>query len=101
MYKLTLYICPIADNGEPLDVSYEGNDLDALKREIDWAIINTMKVHNANDGETYLEMFIEKDGEYYDHDEGTVVVDLRNNLVKYEIANDFYADLIMEQHEQM
>ena len=91
MYELTLYIYPIADcsedliKGEPLDVSYEGEDLDALKRAIDWTIIETMKVHNANDGETFVELAIEKDGEYYDHDEATVFVDLQNNIVKYGI----------------
>ncbi len=85
MYKLTLYISPIADNGEPLEVSYEGTDLDALKRAIDWTIIETMKVHNTNDGETFVELAIEKDGEYYDHDEATVFVDLQNNRVKYGI----------------
>lgn len=98
MYKLTLYICPIADNGEPLDVSCEGNDLDALKRAIDWTIINTMKVHNANDGETFVELNIEKDGKYYDHDEATVFVSLKDEKVIYDT---FYDDLLMEQQEQM
>lgn len=98
MYKLTLYICPIADNGEPLDVSYEGNDLDALKRAIDWTIINTMKVHNANDGETFVELNIEKDDKHYDHDEATVFVSLKDERVIYDT---FYDDLLMEQQEQM
>ena len=88
-YKLTLTIYPIADCGwslrrsEALDVSYEGTDLDALKRAIDWTIINTMKAHNANDGETFVDLDIEKNGEYYDHDEQTVFVDLQNNRIKY------------------
>lgn len=90
-YKLTLAIYPIADcgedlsKGEPLEVSYEGTDLDALKRAIDWTIINTMKVHNANDGETFVELDIEHNGNYYDHDEQTVFVDLQNNRIKYGI----------------
>ena len=91
MYKLTLYIYPIANcgedltKGEPLEVSYEDKDLYAMKLTIDNTIIAVMKELNANDGETFVEMHIEKDGEYYDHDEQTVFVDLQNNTVKYEI----------------
>lgn len=87
-YKLTLTIYPIADRGDALEVSYEGTDLDALKRAIDWTIINTMKVHNANDGKTFVELDIEKNGEYYDHDEQTVWVDLQNNCIKYGIEKE-------------
>jgi hypothetical protein len=91
MYKLTLYIYPIADcgedltKGEPLEVSYEGADLDALKRAIDWTILETMKVHNANDGEAFVDLVIEKDDEYYDSDSAIACVDLTNNCIKYEI----------------
>lgn len=91
MYKLTLYIYPIADcgkdlsKGEPLEVSYKGNTLEAMKSAINNTIIAVMALHNANDGETFVEMHIEKDGKYYDHDEATVFVDLKNNTIKYEI----------------
>lgn len=105
MYKLTLTIYPIADyltEGEPLEVTYEGKDLGAMKAAIDNTIIAVMKEFNANGGETFVEMDIEKDGEYYDHDEQTVWVDLRNNRINYGISkDDFYEDLLMEQHEQM
>ena len=89
VYKITLAIYPIADcgkdltKGEPLETSYEGNNLVILKRAIDWTIINTMKIHNANDGETFVEMDIEKDGKYFDHDEITAVVDLRHSSLRY------------------
>ena len=91
MYKLTLYIYPIADcgedliKGEPLEVSYTGNDLYAMKLAINNTIIAVMALHNANDGEAFVEMHIEKDGEYYDHDEQTVFVDLQNNHIEYGI----------------
>ena len=91
-YKITLYIYPITDcgkdlsRGEPLEVSYEATDLDALKRAIDWTIIETMKMHKANGGETLVEMEIEKNDEYYDRDEAVVFVDLKNNRVKYNIV---------------
>ena len=91
MYKLTLYIYPIADcgedltKGEPIEVSYEGTDLCAMKLAIDNTIIATMTLYNSNDGETFVELAIEKDGEYYDHDEATVFVDLQNNRVKHGI----------------
>jgi hypothetical protein len=107
IYKLTLTIYPVADCGrnlrisDALEVSYEGEDLDALKRVIDWTIINTMKVHNANDGETFVELDIEHNGEYYDHDEQTVWVDLQNNRIKYDIENELLEDLHLEQCEQM
>ena len=91
MYKVELTIYPLADcgedfsRGEPLEASYEGNDLDALKRDIDYSILDAMNKLNANDGETFVELLIEHDGEYYDHDETTVFVDLKNNRVKHGI----------------
>lgn len=90
MYKLTLNIYPISDcgedltKGEPLEVSYKGNTLEAMKLAINNTIIAVMALHNA-DGEAFVEMHIEKDGKYYDHDEATVFVDLKNNTIKYEI----------------
>ena len=91
MYKLTLYIYPMADcgedltKGEALEVSIEGYNVFEIKAEIDYTILATMKAHNANDGETFVELVIEKDGEYYDHDEATVFVDLKNNHIKYGV----------------
>jgi hypothetical protein len=90
-YKLTLAIYSIADcgedfkKGEPLEVSYEGTDLDALKRAIEWTVIETMKVHNANDGLTRVECDIEKNGEYFDGDTGYYRVDLANGTAKFLI----------------
>ena len=107
MYKFELAIYPIADCGEdltkgkPIETFYQGDDLDALKRAIDWTIIGAMKFHKVNGGLAFVELTIEKDGEYYDRDEGNVFVDLKNNYVKHEAENDFYADLRLEQMEQM
>ena len=90
MYKITLDIYPIADCGEdltkgdPIEISYEGTDLCELKKFINNTIVQTMKAFNANDGETFVELAIEKDGEYYDHDEATVFVDLQNSTVKFK-----------------
>jgi hypothetical protein len=44
-----------------------------------------MKLNHATDGEVFVEMDIEHNGEYYDHDEQIVLVDLKNNSVKYDI----------------
>ena len=85
MYKITLYINPIADKGDPLEVSYEGEDLDDLKRMMSWTILETMRVHNASDGDIYIDLFIEKNGEHYDHDEGNAFVDLKSNRIQYDI----------------
>lgn len=91
MYKLELTIYPIADcgedlkHGEPLEVSYEGNDIHQMKKDIDTTILHTMRELNANDGETFVELLIEHDGEYYDHDEQCIYVDFKNNCIKYGI----------------
>ena len=107
-YKLTLTIYPIADcgkdltKGEPLEAIIEGYNVFEMKSEIDYTILATMKAHSANDGETFVELDIEQNGEYYDHDEQTVWVDLQNNRIKYGISNDeLYTDLLAEQREQM
>ena len=91
MYKFELTIHSIADcgedlsKGEPIVASYEGNDLDAMKRDIDFSILDAMRKFNANDGETFVELLIERNGEYYDHDEATVFVDLKNNRIEYGV----------------
>ena len=106
-YKLTLTIYPIADcgedlnKGEPLEAIIEGNNVFEMKSEIDYTILATMKAHKANDGVTFVEMDIEKDGEYYDHDEQTVWVNLQTDRVVYGFDNELCADLLMEQREQM
>lgn len=91
MYKIILTICPIADcgedlqHGEPIEVSYEGNDAYQMKKDIDDTILSAMKELNANDGETFVEFLMEHDGEYYDHDEQWIYVDLANNCIKHGI----------------
>ena len=91
-YKITLSIYPIADcgedlrKGEPLEVSYEGNDLDAMKLAINNTVIAVMKELNVNDGLTLVECDIEKNGEYFDNEEGYYRVDLANNTAKFLIG---------------
>lgn len=91
MYKIELTIYPMADcgkdlkHGEPIEVSYEGNDPYEMKLDIDGTILRTMKELNANDGETFVEMLMEHNGEYYDHDEQWIYVDLANNSIKHGI----------------
>lgn len=90
-YKMTLLIYPLADcgedlsKGEPLEVSCKSEDLNALKRVIGWEILQTMKVHNANDGLTFVRCDIEKNGEYFDCDEGYYRVDVASNIAKFLI----------------
>jgi hypothetical protein len=94
MYKITLTIYPIADcgkdlqHGEPLEVFYEGSDVYEMKKDIDTTILHTMRELNANDGETFVEFLMEHNGEYYDHDEQWIDVDLENNCIKYGIEKE-------------
>lgn len=82
MYKIILDVHPT--EGNSFAISYEGNDLVKLKGYINDTIINTMKVLEVGDGETFVEMSIEKDGKYYDHDEATVWVDFEKNSFTFE-----------------
>ncbi len=90
-YKLTLDIYPIADcganldKGEPITMFYVGFDLDLMKSQINEMVLRAMKSLDASDGETFVELSITKNGQYYDHDEATVFVDLNNNTITYEI----------------
>lgn len=83
MYKITLTIHP--KQGEPIEVSYEGNDAYQMKIDVDDIILRTMKEHNSNDGEAFVDFLMEHDGEYYDHDEQFVYVDITNNRVEHGI----------------
>lgn len=91
MYKIELTIYPIADcgedlqHGESITVSYEGNDAHQMKTDVDDVILNAMKELNANDGETFVEFLMEHDGEYFDHDEQWIYVDIKNNRVEHGI----------------
>ena len=89
MYKITLTIYPITDcgedfkQGEPIEVSYEGNDAYQMKVNADDIILRTM--NNSNDTKVFVEFLMEHDGEYYDHDEQLVYVDITNNCIKHGI----------------
>lgn len=89
MYKITLTIYPITDYGEdlkqaePIEVSYEGNDAYQMKVNVDDIILRTM--NNSNDTKAFVEFLMEHDGEYYDHDEQLVYVDITNNRVEHGI----------------
>lgn len=82
MYTLTLHIHQQDKHGT---ISYDGYDVAEMKAEINHAIITMMKLNHATNGEVFVEMDIEHNGEYYDHDEQIVLVDLKNNSVKYDI----------------
>jgi hypothetical protein len=91
MYKITLTIYPIVDcgkdlqHGEPIEVSYEGNDAYQIKKDVDDTILRAMKELNTNDDEAFVEFLMEHDGEYFDHDEQWIYVDIKNNRVKHGI----------------
>ena len=85
LFTLKLYIYPITDCSEdlksrdPLEVEVESNDDLYLKSIINDCIIQTMKAFKANEGKTYIEMNIFKNGRYYDSDDGYVMVDYKTN----------------------
>lgn len=90
-YKMTLSIYPLVEFNksvtevEPLEVSYENNDINALKESLWDAVFRTMKEANTNDGVTFIRCDIEKNGEYFDCDEGYFRIDLANNDAKFLI----------------
>lgn len=83
MCKITLTIHP--EQGESIEVSYEGNDVYEMKKDIDATILHTMRELNANGGETFVNLLIEHNGEYYDHDEQWIYVDITNNRIAHGI----------------
>lgn len=89
MYKITLTIYPITDYGEdlkqaePIEVSYEGTDAYQMKTSVDKVILRTM--NNSNDTKAFVEFLMEHDGEYFDHDEQWIYVDITNNCIKHGI----------------
>ena len=87
MYELTLTIYPNinSDKEHLISISYVGTDVFEMKSEIDERILSAMHSFNANGGEVFVEMDIEHNGEYYDHDEQTIFVDLQNNRIDYGI----------------
>ena len=87
MYELTLTIyLDLNGNKEHLiSIAYTGTDLFEMKSMIDEKILDAMHEFNANSGEVFAELHIEHNGEYYDHDEQTIFVDLQNNRITYGI----------------
>ena len=87
MYELTLtiYLDLNSDKEHLISITYTGTDLFEMKSVIDEKILDAMNEFNANSGEVFVEMDIEHNGEYYDHDEQTIFVDLQNNRIQYGI----------------
>ena len=92
MYKITLTIYPITDYDEdlkqvePIEVSYEGNDAYQMKINVDDVILRTM--NNSNDTKAFVEFLMEHNGEYFDHDEQWIYVDIANNCIKHGIEEE-------------
>ena len=90
-YKMTLAIYPLCEfdksvnEVEPLEASYENNDIDALKESLWETVFHTMKEANASNGITFIRYDIEKNGEYFDCDEGYFRIDLENNFARFLI----------------
>ena len=82
MYKLELQIYLIVDgsvSNDSVDVSVEGEDVEKLKERISGLVLSALAPFDLKRCECLVEMLIEKDGEYYDHDDAFVVADLENN----------------------
>lgn len=82
-YKITLTIYPA--DAERIEVSYEGSDIYELKKHINATILSTMRTLNADDDLTRIEYVIEKNGEYFDSEEGYYRVDWVNGVPKFVI----------------
>ena len=67
--------------GDVLSVSVEGESVELLKEQIDELVLKTV----PKSGSYFVEMLIKEYGEYYDHDDHWVKVDLENKKVEYEV----------------
>jgi hypothetical protein len=89
MYKITITVYTNCGRdftkSEPIEISYEGSDIDELKKCINSTILNAMRAFNANDGLTRIEYTIEENGVYVDHEVGYYNIDLANNTAKFVI----------------
>lgn len=88
-YIMSLYVYPVEkcgtdlQRGEPLEESAEGTDLYELKMKANQLIMSAMS-SEGYDGECFVEVRVEKDGEYCESDEYWVNVDLVENKVVNE-----------------
>lgn len=88
-YKMSLYVYPVArcgvdlQKGKPLEVSVEGSDLFELKLKTEELVLSLMSSKNY-EGECFVELRTEKNGEYHDSDEWWAVVDLVAKKVRNE-----------------
>ena len=77
-YKMTLYVYPVVlcgsdlQRSNPLEVTAEGTDLYELKQRIEELILSCCDY----DGECFVEMRVEKNGQYCESDEAWAEVDL-------------------------
>ena len=83
-YVMSLYVYPVAlcgddlQKGNPLEVSAKGDDLYALKMRTEELILSCCDY----DGECFVEIRVEKDGQYCESDEVWAEVDLVAKKVK-------------------
>jgi hypothetical protein len=83
MYQLTLSICPIGELKAPIEVNMSGDNIFELKGQINESIINALKWYKGDEKIVTVDMLIEKDGEYYDHDEAWVQVNTKYRTIKF------------------
>ena len=86
VYKMSLYVYPVSlcgsdlQKGSPLEVTAEGTDLYEMKLKTEELVLSA--VAPDYDGECFVELRVEKDGEYCESDEWWVDVDLVEKKVK-------------------
>ena len=87
VYRMSLSIYPVMkcgsdlQEGEPLRVSEENEDLYQLKTKVDMLVLSVMS-KEGYDGKCFVEVLIEKNGLYSERDEYWVEVDLVEEKVR-------------------
>lgn len=81
-YKMTLTM-DCQSSGKSYESVSEGEDVVVLKGLIEGNILSTLESERADSGEYCVEMLIEKNGEYYDHDEHWLEIDDEYSEIVY------------------
>ena len=77
MFEISMELEAQCDSGNIITVKETGEALEEmnLKKDISGEILKTLKEHKATGGKYNINLLIEKDGAYYDHDVITINID--------------------------
>lgn len=87
MIKISIELAVYDNNGDSINLEETGETLENmnLKKDIKGEILRILNQYKMTAGKCHVDLLIEKDGEYYDHDE--IIIDVNDDFTDLTFLN--------------